>query len=61
MRLMFAVFGVLLFTEGVRLQWQIGRLMLTENHFKAEWLAPAAAGNFMMPIGIAFVLTGFMA
>lgn len=60
MSLMLVVFGVLVFAEGVRLQWQIGRLMLTEGHFKTEWLAPAAAGNFMMPTGIAFVLTGFM-
>lgn len=61
MSLMLVVFGVLVFAEGARLQWRIGRLMLTEGHFKMEWLAPAVAGNFMMPIGIAFVATGFMA
>lgn len=61
MSLMLVVFGVLVFAEGARLQWRIGRLMLTKNCFKMGWLAPAAAGNFMMPVGIGFVATGFMA
>lgn len=61
MNFVFTLLGVLLLAEGARLQWRIGRLMLAEDHFKTEWLATAVAGNFMMPIGLAFVLTGLMA
>ncbi len=58
--LVLVLLGILLFAKGVRLQWRIGRLMLVKGTFQDEWFAPAIAGNFMMPVGIALVITGFL-